>query len=230
MDNISFILKVPEHIVMNFIKDEKPDERTDYFDIVQKDNIYKKICLDNDNPNVWFELGEILHKEKQYSQAATCYARSLEEKQPSLDATYKYAYSLAKAFSSIGYRDLIELSLWENCICIDSSRSEAYEHLARYYKWRGNAHTAYMYAKIAYELNNYKQTTRLSDCDPLSCEIMYYELCYNCSVLLDAEFNLRLLKDKLSSKNENYDNFYINRINSILEKINNNKNNIRKPI
>ena len=160
MDNITFMLKVHHSVVDNFITNS-----TNFgnINIQQKDNIYKSICLDNANPEVWFSLGEKLAMEGQHTQACSCYARCLEENIGSLDDLYKYVYSLAVAFSKIGRRDLTELSFWENCINVDSSRSEAFVNLARYYRWRGDFNTAYMFVKIAYELNNYKGTTAMCD-------------------------------------------------------------------
>lgn len=227
MDNISFILKVPEHIVYNFINDVKTDERSDYVYITQQDNIYKRICLDNNNPEVWFDFGEILFEEKQYSQAATCYARCLDCTISNLDDAYKYAYSVAKSISCIGYRDNVELSLWENCIIIDSSRSEAYENLARYYNWRNNKHTAFMYSKIAYELNNYKTLSRFSDVDPIMTEIFYYEMCYYNFDKTEAQINLMDVRNSFIEKGDT-NSFYYKYVNSLLNKIDENKNKFKK--
>lgn len=230
VDNVTFMMKVPEQTVENFINNYEydDDDRDDNKNIIQKDNIYKKICLDNKNPENWFELGEILHKQNQYSQAGTCYARCLEEECADIDSLYKYVYSLACAFSKIGSRDIVELSLWENCVKVDSSRSEAFENLARYYKWRGDNTTAYMFAKIAYELNNYKPNTALCDCSELSGEIMYYELQYYCDDKTEAELNLINLKNECIYKGIN--DFYINRINDILNTISINKSKIKKVV
>lgn len=227
MDNVSFIIKVPEHIVMNFIHNYKNDE-FEYKYVVQKDNIYRKICLDASNPEVWFELGEMLEELNQHSQAATCYAASLELDANITDDVYKYAYSLANSFSKIGHRDLIELSLWENCISVDSSRSEAFENIARYYKWRNNNHSAYIFAKLAYELNNYKKTTRLCTVDKISSELLYYEMCYYCNNSAEAHINLVNLYNKLIEDDKN--TFYIDRANALLETIQNNKSKIKKVI
>ena len=227
MDNVSFMLKVPVHIVMNFIHKQKTKEH-EYIHIVQQDNIYRRICLDSSNPEVWFELGEILEENNQHSQAATCYAAALEFDAKSIDELYKYTYSLACAFSKIGRRDLTELSLWENCVVVDSSRSEAYENIARYYKWRGNNHSAYMYAKLAYEFNNYKKTTKFCDVNPTSIELLYYELCYYCDNSTDAYLKLLDLHNKLIC--DKCSDFYINRINLLIENIQKNKSNIKKII
>lgn len=224
MDNISFIMKVPEQIVIDFINSET--EKENYTNIVQEDNIYKNICLEEQNPENWFELGEILEGEKQHSQAATCYAQALEIGGNTLDDVYKYAYSLAKSFSEIGYRDYVELSLWENCLIIDSSRSEAYENISRYYKYRNNKHSAYVYAKLAYELNNYKKTTKYSDVDPIISEITYYEMLYYCGNKNEAYLRLVDLQNFLSQDTKN--SFYFDYVNNLINTIINNRKNIRR--
>lgn len=229
MDNVSFMLKVPEHIVDNFIYDKKPDIRTDYEYVVQKDDMYRKICLDTENPESWYDLGELLSTSKHFSQSSTCYARALELGGKTVDDTYRYAYCTAKAFSSIGHRDHIELSLWENCLIIDSTRSEAYENIARYYNYRDRKHTAYTYAKMAYELNNYKYTTRHSDVDDLMGEIFYYELSYYCSDKEEAYSKLVDLREECAN-NKDIHNFYLKYIDNLLNKIRNNKNKVKKLI
>ena len=120
------------------------------------------------------------------------------------------------------------MSLWENCVTVDSSRSEAFENIARYYKWRNNKHSAYMFAKLAYELNNYKKTTRFCTVDRISSELLYYEMCYYCNDLIEAYINLVNLHNNLI-ENDNND-FYINRVNKLIETIQNNKNKIKKVI
>lgn len=227
MDNVSFMIKVPEHIVLNFIHSYK-NEENEYKYVVQKDNIYRKICLDTDNPKVWFELGQVLEGLNQYSQAATCYAAALEYNAKNVDELYKYTYSLANSFSKIGYRDSIELSLWENCITVDSSRSEAFENIARYHKWRNNSHSAYMFAKMAYELNNYKQISQFSTVDNISSELLYYEMCYYYNDSVEAYNNLINLHNNLIERDD--DRFYINRVNTLIETIKTNKNKIKKII
>lgn len=227
-DNVSFLLKVPEHIVMNFIDNKMFDDRNDYENIIQTDNIYKKICVDTENAENWYNLGELLYSEKQYYQAVTCYSIAMKKQATSVDNLYKYAYSLANSFSKVGHRDLTELSFWENCINIDSNRSEAFENIARYYRYRDNNHTAYMYAKLAYELNTYKPTTRFSDVNKFTTEILYYELMYYCGDTVEAYLNLVNLRNKLI--NGTYDDYYINRVNSILNIIANNKEKIQKVI
>ena len=227
MDNISFILKVKEEVVNDFID----KNYNDITYIKQNENIYRTICLNNEDPECWFSFGEKLYKEKQYAQACVCFARALEEDAQTIDDKYRYAYALANSFSGIGERDNVELSLWENCINLDSSRSEAYEHIARYYKWRNNAHTAYTFIKLAYELNNYKLKSSISLVDTISCEILFYELSYTCSNTVNSYLNLIELKNKLLQNNTNTNyNFYINKINDILHKIEENKKNIKKVI
>lgn len=229
MDNISFLLKVEKNIVCNFIMDYKPDERFDYVTLKDNTSLYNQICLNSDDPELWFELGEQLITEGQQTEAGVCYARALEEGGKTLDDTYKYAYMLATAFSGIGHRDYIELSLWENCINIDSSRSEAYENISRYHRWRNNLHSAYTYAKIAYELNNFVYMSPNSTVDNLITEIHYYELMYYSYIIGESIIHLEQLKNNLLKYGEQY-NYYINIISSILEGFQENVKNIKKLI
>lgn len=231
MDNITFMLKVPDYVVDNFIDSKNLNTYIEsYENIIQENNIYKQICLDNHNPEIWYNLGEKLMGQKQYTQASVCYAHTLEENIKSIDELYKYVYSLAKAFSGIGYRDTIELSFWQNCINVDNSRSEAYVNLARFYRWRGDNYSAYTFSKLAYEFNNYKKTTSYADVSALDGEILYYEMMYYCNDKSEAELNLINLKNYLNNKNNAYFNFYLDKVNSVLAKINKNKEEYKKII
>ena len=85
-----------------------------------------------------------------------------------------------------------------------------------------------MYAKLAYEYNNYKETTIMCDVDQIMSEIYYYDLSYYFGNKNEAYTNLVNLKNRLIISGDYQ--YYIQRIDDILNTINNNKKNIKKII
>ena len=85
-----------------------------------------------------------------------------------------------------------------------------------------------MFAKMAYELNNYKQISQFSTVDNISSELLYYEMCYYYNDSIEAYNNLINLHNNLIERDD--DHFYINRVNKLIETIKTNKNKIKKII
>jgi hypothetical protein len=121
----------------------------------------------------------------------------------SLNDYYKCLYMVGKCFNYSGTRPLHESAMWLRMIDTDPSRSEGYLLLSKFYYWREDKTSAYTFAKLAYEKNNYYDLGQFSDITKNIGEIHYIRCLYNTSYYYDCDNMLyKILNDNRNNYTE----------------------------
>lgn len=179
-DNESFLMKVPENVVDNFIGlDCEPIVP------VQRgfDSTYEKYKVVYDfvnNPigyNECFKLGEYYFNKQSFAPATNIFLRAAEYSN-NRDEIYNAYYMSSLSLAKVGKRDSSEKDLWQNLIMIDFERSEGQLAISRYYSWRNDKLTAYLHAKLCWEYNNYSHISDYSESTYIDGYLNYIDLLY----------------------------------------------------
>ena len=221
-DNFSFLLKVDEECVRKFIFDRDYSEGEHWL----VGNTILDFFGNSQDSYACMRLGNEYMRDGYYAPAMVLYERASEYNTfKNKNDLYESIYMCGKALALMGRRDDAELGVWTKLVNLDMNRSEGYLMLARYYGWRGRFAEAYMFAKLAYELNHFNLINVDDDMklNSFDGEIEYLKSMYNTE---NYQLCLPWL-EKLQYKYQlNYDQFNI--INGLREMcINNLKNRIR---
>jgi hypothetical protein len=153
-DNFSFMIAVDEKIVSDFIFNNKKEFGNYYLD---KGSEMLRFF---DNPSDSYrclEFGNTYYNNNDYAPAMVLYERACEYNTfKTQNELYNAMYLCGKAIACHGKNDDAEILLWNKMIDLDMNRSEGYLMASKYYIWRNRFSEAYTFAKLAYELNNYK--------------------------------------------------------------------------
>lgn len=198
-DNIAFYIKVKDTIVDNFI-----NSKNDLGTYVLKDNIHLNFFNNTKDSYYCYELGKWYFSQYQLASAMVLFERACEYNTfHSLNDYYKCLYMVGKCFNYSGTRPLHESAMWLRMIDTDPSRSEGYLLLSKFYYWRGDKPSAYTYAKLAYEKDNYSDLGEFSDVSRNLGKIHYIRCLYNTSYYYDCDNMLyKILNDNRNNYSE----------------------------
>ena len=146
-DNMSFIMKVDEQVIEDFIYDNI-SEKT----IEPDSNIIHNFFMDDKNPEVLNELGMLYYNDKFYAGAFCLLQRAIDFMDENDPELYDAHFWRSRAFANLGEREYDELDFWWRTISIDHTRPEGWMALHLFYTYRQQYLQAYHYAKIAYQL------------------------------------------------------------------------------
>lgn len=219
-DNISFMLEIGEDFIRKFIFENDFSEG-DY-------NVSGDMLLDffgdSDNSYNSKRMGDYYFGQEHYAGAMVCYERACEYNTfNSIDELYACMYMVGLSLARLGNRDISELDIWTKLVNLDSSRSEGYLMLSKYYGWRGKASEAYMYAKLAVECNNYGYIGEYSD--------IWNHIDGEIELLINQYYteNYMEVKDKLLALlTRDLVDYQEDRVRKMLEVIENNQKNIER--
>lgn len=182
-DNIAFYIKVKDNIVDDFIND-----KAQLGNYKLDNNIFLKIFQDSKNSYNCYELGNWYFSQYQIASAMVLYERACEYNTfHSLNDYYKCLYMIGRCFQITETRPSHECAMWLRMIDTDPSRSEGYLLLSNFYYCRNDKPSAYTFAKLAYEKNNYGDLGQFSEITRNIGEIHYIRCLYETSFYKDCD-------------------------------------------
>lgn len=220
-DNFSFLLTVSEDIVRDFIFN---NDRT-LGDYILTNNITLLFFNDPFNSYNCMNMGNEYFNRNDFAPAMVLYERACEYNTfKTQDELYDCMYMCGKAIANHGKNDDAEILLWDKMIDLNMNRSEGYLMASKYYIWRNRLSEAYTFAKLAYELNNYKMVLADSISNlyigEFDGEVQYLWAMYNTENYLDCLPMAYQLKEKYCD-----DENKITQISHFIEIAENNKKN-----
>ena len=215
-DNIAFYVIVKDYLINDFI-----NGKANLGNYKLDNNIFLSLFNDSTNSYNCYELGNWYFSQYQIASAMVLYERACEYNTfHSLNDYYKSLYMVGKCFKHAGYRPSHECAMWLRMIDTDPSRSEGYLLLSKFYFWRGDYPSAYTYAKIAYEKNNYYDLGQFSDINRNIGEIHYIRCLYHTSSYYDCD---NMLYKILNENKQNYTELELKEAQELYDKIINDK-------
>ncbi len=152
-DNMAFLLTVNEDVINNFVIN---DDR-ELGSYILNDNVFLEFF---DNPTDSYKcenLGDYYFNKGYYAAAVVCYERASEYNTYfSKDDLYVALFKCGLALSRLPNPEIHEMGLWLRMIELLPNRSEGYLMMAKYCFWRDRFDESRIYAKLAYNKNNYK--------------------------------------------------------------------------
>lgn len=220
-DNFSFMLTVDEKLVSDFIFGNKKE----FGEYNLNGHVILRFFDKPSDSYTCMELGNMYYCNKDFAPAMVLYARACEYNTfTTQDELYDCMYMCGKSIASHGKNDDAEILLWNKMIDLDMNRSEGYLMASKYYIYRNRFSEAYTFAKLAYELNNYKmklpQIVNSQYIGKFDGEMEYLWALYYTEKYLDC----LPMADKLKANYKNDDN-KLGQINGFIEFVENNKKN-----
>lgn len=212
-DNFSFLLTVDENTVSDFIfnNDKTPG---DY--IINGSTTLRFFDNPYDSYNC-MEMGNSYFNQGFYAPSMVLYERACEYNTfKTQDELYDCMYLCGKSIANHGKNDDAEILLWNKMIDLDMNRSEGYLMASKYYSWRARYSEAYMFAKLAYQINNFNMKlpdeVKYLTLNEVDSEIQYIATKYNTNEYLDCLPMAEKLRNTgtLNSSQMNEIDYYIN--------------------
>ena len=212
-DNFSFLLTVDENTVSDFIfkNDKTPGDYTLNSSTTLRffDNPYDSYnCM---------EMGNSYFNQGFYAPSMVLYERACEYNTfKTQDELYDCMYLCGKSIANHGKNDDVEILLWNKMIDLDMNRSEGYLMASKFYSWRGRYSEAYMFAKLAYQINNFNMKlpdeVKYLTLNEIDGDIQYIATKYNTNEYLDCLPMAEKLRNTgtLNDNQMNEIDYYIN--------------------
>lgn len=192
-DNFSYMIEINEDIISNFIFNNNKEYGPYSLNGNAILEFFDKPC---DSYNA-ARLGQLYYNDGYNAPSMVLFERACEYNTfKSKEDLYDIIYMCGKSIANMGNRNDAELGLWNKLIDLDMFRSEGYYMMSLYYTYRNRVSEAYTFAKLAYQLNNFKLGNvpdRLK-IDSVDCEIQYIMCLYYTENYLDCIPMLEQLK------------------------------------
>ena len=148
-DNFSFLMEVPEEVLIKFIDN---DTSVQYADTIPHTPIHCGITSSmfsiNVPSDILYGIGVSYFNNKHFAAAYNIFVRGAELG----SSTYKERFMAARSVADAGHRNSHEIGMWILAIEYDPSRPEAYMGAAMYYLCRNQHTTAAYFARKSKEL------------------------------------------------------------------------------
>ena len=223
-DNFSFMLSVDEKTVSDFIfnNDKTPG------DYILTGSPLLRFFENPYSSYTCMEMGNYYFNQGYYAPSMVLYARACEYNTfKTHDELYDCMYLCGKSIANHGKNDDAEILLWKKMVNLDMNRSEGYLMASKFYLWRARYSEAFMFAKLAYQLNNFKmhlpEEVNYLTLDEYDGDMQYITTMYNTNEYLDCIPMLKSIVKKYM-----FDTNHLNEITNLIDKFNNNKKNIER--
>jgi hypothetical protein len=148
-DDFSFLMRVDEDTVWNFITNTNTDD-ADTTPFVGQPGRFDVIFNPHADQKTLFNVGMKYYSERNFAAAYCIFMRSADM----FEYTYDERFMAARSIADLGHRDSHESGMWNLAIMHDRKRPEAYMSEAMYYHCRGRHPEALYYATLAMENRN----------------------------------------------------------------------------